>query len=259
MAGKHLTEYLYCDERRLDDYVQQTGLLSVSLKTPKIGFTFGLTGPKIEASQERSARSLTRHEKIQKLIGYLKAEDLVSQDRPYCKTADEAPNPKRDFVLETCRAVRVLVPPNESKFGSLGGFGLWVSSSPMRAPNDAAIPPGLLCLLEDSPSVDEPSRFAVSAYTAFSSIVVDLGGRFSTTVLASAFSRVADSLPLWRKSVQYMSRFIQRPMETLSDLGCEFGDERAVQVLYRVRAFGPEEADRRRTVSTFGYPIVIHL
>jgi hypothetical protein len=61
-------------------------------------------------------------------------------------------------------------------------------------------------------------------------------------------------------------RFAQDPVGTLVDLGAQFGDERRIRAIYRVRATCCEIGDRAgiesfergpSTVVTIGYPIVI--
>ena len=45
--------------------------------------------------------------------------------------------------------------------------------------------------------------------------------------------------------------------KTFERLGCVISEKRKVEALYYIRAFGPEEADLRKTISIFGYPIFI--
>src|SRR5262245_35625185 len=97
-----LVEYLYVDDTRLDSYIEQIGPPVTYDKVPVWKAEFGLTGPKAAASQERHARTPTRHEKIVTLLDHLEQENLIDTKRlPGRAWRNLGLN---DFIYESCTA-----------------------------------------------------------------------------------------------------------------------------------------------------------
>jgi hypothetical protein len=243
-----LKEYLFVDEHRLASYVEQIGPPLKYDKVPVWNAELSLLGPKAIASQERHARSLTRFEKIELLVEHLRQHQLTADHRPSRWSS-------RVFVLESCTATRVMLPPSIKGPSSHRGLTLWISELPtdIRANPEA----GLLCLLQDSFQADAPiaenGLMGSSSYTVLDSLLRDLGQQLHLTVLGDTFSGPTD---VWRNRA-HIRQFVRDPISRLQALGCMPGTRRAVRVLYRVREFAPEDGDDERRTSTFGYPIFI--
>ena len=104
-----LEEYLYVDDRRLDTYVDQIGSPVTFEKVPVWSAKLALTGLEAAGTQQRHPRSLTRAEKITRLLNYLGEKGLLGDGR---FTGREAFSPlAQPFRLETCEAVKLLIPP----------------------------------------------------------------------------------------------------------------------------------------------------
>ncbi len=234
-----LVEYLYVDTKRLDSYVEQICSPVKYDKVPVWNAELSVFGPKAVATQERHARKLTQHEKIEILRNHLNDGGFVAAERPSNRDC-------KDFVLETCRATQIIIPAEKGQLQH-SGLRLWVSES-LKGP-EYNPRTGLLCLLEDYSRSDEEAPVYAplcrSAYTVLESLL--------SSVLAHPRSTILVDLSFW----EHADAFITDPLAKLHALGCSAGGTRSVETLYRVREFGEDDFDETRRVTTFGYPIYI--
>ena len=117
-----LSEYLYIDENRLDAYIEQIRSPITFDKVPQWSVELSITGPKAGSSQARQSRSLTTYEKIKTLVEYLRGNSELEEGRAEWRSHS-------DFFLETCEAIRVIIPFSEllpRKDSS--DIALWISS-----------------------------------------------------------------------------------------------------------------------------------
>jgi hypothetical protein len=103
-----LEEYLYVDDERLDEYVEQIGSPNTSDKVPIWTAKLGVFGPAAEGTQQRLVRPLTRHEKIERLVEHLKKTNELGERRFVGRAAFAAD--AKQFRFETCRAVKTFIP-----------------------------------------------------------------------------------------------------------------------------------------------------
>jgi hypothetical protein len=98
-------EYLYVDTPRLDRYYDQISSPVQYDKVPVWKVAFGLAGPSVEATQQRSGRAPSLHEKIQKFIDYVQDHDLAGCERTSL-FSHRKPNADRPFIVESITARR---------------------------------------------------------------------------------------------------------------------------------------------------------
>jgi hypothetical protein len=265
-----LREYLYVDGRRLDAYLDQIGPPITYDKVPVWHAEIALTGPKAAATQERRARVLTLHEKVEALLKHLTHEGLIYDGRPVYSSG----NRDRDlqFAVETCSAVRVQIPARLRSGDNTKTLSLWVASpvnegQTPSGKSSEADRAGLLCLLEDFNYSDETpfDGHSVSAYSLLWSIIWSLREQMSKVVLGDTFPTVDDQvsddslenrLKVWTGSSHGNLAFVRDPVGSLQAWGCIPGRLRKIRTLYRIREFGPEIL-ATSSISIFGYPIVI--
>lgn len=264
-----LTEYLYTDDTRIDAYVEQIGPPIKYEKVPKWSTELSLTGPKVGATQERHARSLTRHEKIICLLDHLQQNKLVASDR-LSGRGEEDFGEGLPFVHETTEASRVLIPRRDDQ--RQVGLALWVSAPEHRSPRHLIGPrrssvrrrKGVLCLLEDFKKSDSApyDGYAESAYTILEGLILSIGDQMNNLLLAEAFPQLdseeaEDRMEAWEQAIPHMGKFAKNPTGLLKDLGCRITKRRKIRTLYRVREYGAEAGDGHTSISVFGYPIFI--
>jgi hypothetical protein len=231
-----LIEYLFVDETRLDSYFQQISGPTALDTVPTFGGTLSLTGPSVSGGIQKNPRPFTRHEKIEALLTYLRAEDQLASQR-----VDSIGPGAKVFRLESCRATQaVLALPNSER-----SLTIWVCGAPRTKSHQHRHQPGRLYLIEDFRGSDYPGgeHEARSSYTALMMMLEDpdIGARVSD----AGFDPRA-----------HTEAFAAHPVELIKQLGGEIGLERPIRVLYRVRATLAEGLEDF-TVATIGYPIVI--
>lgn len=245
-----LTEFLYVDETRLNSYIEQIGSPVTYDKVPTWTAELSLIGARAEAIQSRFSRDLSRYEKFERLLEHLQTNHLLYSERLGSMPDGYHPNQGQilDFVLETCMATKVVIPPDVA--AQSRSLAVWVSPEPLYSESKA----GFLCLLEDfsGPDVSSHDRaYSVSTYTIFYELVRcfhdDL---FRSLTGDSGVERLGLYAP------KYLSAFIKDPIGTLALLGGKPGPERKIRSLYRIRNFGYDNYNHD-LITTFGYPIAI--
>lgn len=264
-----MREYLYVDDRRLNAYVEQISPPITYDKVPVWRTEVGIIGPKAGATQERRARTLTRHEKVEALLNHLIASKVLHSSRPRLsdrhRLSERHDEPLSEFVLETFMAVRIEIPANVQPEPAGKSLALWVSH-PAETKNTDESASGILCLLEDFHYSDKTpfNGYDNSAFSLLWSLAWSLRNEISDLVIGKEFPRVSggddsweNRIDVWHGSKHHMEDFIANPIASLESWGCIAGPLRSVRSLYRIREYGPEQGDLRKSVSIFGYPIVI--
>ena len=271
----NLEEYLYVDEKRLDTYTEQIGSTVKFEKVPIWSVKFSLTGPEAGGTQQRFQMPLTRQEKVDRLVYYLKEKSLLGdgrlldRERTFTIRKPEAP-----FRLETCDAVRVFIPPvpalnPRSQLGrkrlleqlpkkardplhGFSGLNIWFSDRHHASSSNAECR-GQLLLIVGFPKDDVAHYEARSAYSALQSLVDQLGSEVEKTILHD----LRYEQPEMASSLQ--KRFAADPIPALEAAGAEVAGWRTITTLYRVRqaVVFNELDDDRETIATIGYPIYI--
>jgi hypothetical protein len=242
MSSEELTDYLYCDDQRINSYFEQISDPVAYDKVPVWKAGLSLTGPTAEGSQARPGRPFTLHEKVQKIVDHLRKSNLVENGRLKHPFAD--PNRRElPFRIEAMSARKAIIRPQKDMPDSRG-LGLWVSTKP----DDSTPKIGALFLLEDFRGDDgdySGSRFSSYSWLALLSETLEVKS-LSSDVQTGEHTLTDDLGP----------GFSADPVDALSRLGAVFGTERRVIALYRVRAACMAH-ENDFAVTTLGYPLVI--
>ena len=144
---------------------------------------------------------------------------------------------------------RAYIPLEPTASASLA-LQLWVSLDPDDATTtEDSYPPGALFLIENYQWDDEWNPRVFSAYSSLLLLAKSLGDAPEVQRLASTLAAE------FRSEANARVLFAQDPIGSLSALGAQFGAERRVKAIYRIRACCVD--DIRRTTTAIGYPVVI--
>lgn len=232
---RQLAEYLFLDRLRIARYFQQLSAPVQYDKVPVWKVALGITGPTVEASQDRSGREFTFQEKLETVLKHLRTEGLLCSSRQslYTGHSDEQP-----FVEETITARRVRVPNKEQD------ILLWVSPSPEAPESFGNFKLGALFLIEDFQGEDSRQNM----YSSYSSL----------WLLAHELPQDSEpTLALRKKSGTVEERFARDPLGVLKSLGAKLGPERRVTSIYRTRASCVDMEGPVSFLTTVGYPLVV--
>ena len=239
-----LIEYLYIDERRLDEYFEQISPPVMYDKVPIWKTVLGLFGPKVEATQSRPGRPFTTHEKVTRFHHHLKKDKLLIEHRPVepfeMELRDDS-NSSNQFRLEQMSAQRVRL----NKVDEDIEINIWVSLQPDRQIKESRSAVGALFLIEDFRGNDDRVT-RISGFSSLWFLVQEM-----KPLIELANSNIFD------QADKIEDRFGEDPIGTLKDLGAQFGPSRRIQATYRIRVCGMEMGARDHATTTVGYPIVI--
>jgi hypothetical protein len=257
-----LTEYLFRDTRRLNEYASQINpALTVTEKTKEWTVGLSLAGPKAEGKQTERVRPMTDHEKATLTLEFLRSNSAIHEGRPLpppdksgLRNSDNSLGQK-PFVYERCRAFRACVPQKAVEGGV--AFAFWVSQG-----FEGEKPYDMVCLLEDVAAEDKPvwSGGTASAYSLLQALLYYA----DTRVEAGTFSE--DSKPWPRDAACSFplpgflsgSWFSLVPEQIIEEWGCIVSQPRDIEVVYRIREARrfPHQAPRNG-YEIFGYPLWI--
>jgi hypothetical protein len=229
-AGKltrSLVEYIFVDQPRLQGYLEQLGL-------PDSG------------GKHSPDRPLATHEGAVRFSRYLLRNNLAAPYRPRNPFEQEI-HDKR-FRIETMAARRAQLPlkPGAS---TLPVLNIWVSLHPDDAATEYHHPPGTLFLIEDY----QGQRDHPMTVSGFSSLLL-----FAYSLAeVPTYKEFLTASGAFRAEAEVKRRFAQDPIGSLSTLGAQFGAERRIRAIYRVRASCVDIEGDHGSVVTIGYPIVI--
>jgi len=249
---------IYQDEKLLDDVLDDLRQAqSAKERETKIGLELALTGPKVSLEESTKRRPLTAPERLDLLQRVLETRQLLALERPASRSDS------RPFVTEICDAYRIYVPRGADAGFESPAFVIWLSESKAQA--------GLLCLLENAgDSRSEPTNYApMSTFSVLQCLLHFTRGR--PNVLATAVpsrphpnphAQVDEGHPAslvaeFHNVKEHVYDFCRRPLELLRQWGCLVTAPQAIQVLYKIREYGPEAGLNWQTVTTFGYPVWI--
>jgi hypothetical protein len=287
-----LPEYLYLDSPRLDNYVELFAPPVTYDKVAEVGGEFGLTGPKVKATQIRAPRERTIEEKITLLKEKLREQGRLAERRITTGIGEA----KAEFRIESCKAVQLFIPP----------------ATPESVADDAADYPDELDLASSilrrgDPRLDAQNRNAarrrrdreirarlgmlegLNGLTIWYSpmhcvdtesqpkhnelyLVPDSRKRDEPVAFGSAYSALISLYQLTEPELSEIARrsisgsglynpesalqkaFIRDPVKAMVDLGAIVKGERHITSLYRLREILPA---RESCFITFGTPIWI--
>ena len=120
-----ILEYLFVDQPRLDTYFEQISDPVAYDKVPVWKVVLGLTGLSAEKTQSRLGRGYTNHEKLTRLVRYLKDKEQLAAER-----AAHPSNYEKPFTLESMTARRAHIPIREDSptFQGLDIYYSWYKS-----------------------------------------------------------------------------------------------------------------------------------
>ncbi|WP_161634956.1 hypothetical protein [Leptolyngbya sp. Heron Island J] len=244
-----LVEYLYVDHRRLDSYVEQFMSLQTFDKVPVWKAGMGLTGLRVEGTQQQQARPLTTHEKVMALNDYLTKGNHVSYGRWHGK-AEKPPT----FIIEECKATKIFIPAKDTSIGTFTGMTIWFSES---GDKDAG---SNLILLEDLLEYDQenskPFYSRQSSYTWLLFLLDQVSKDIRASLgLENLNRRIHQYRRLHRSLLQGNLAFLRQ-------FGCDLAQSREICTLYRIRDFCVDVKDYSNNSYDIrpyiaGYPIYI--
>lgn len=145
-----LNEYLFVDGARIDSYFEQISEPVKYDKVPIWKLAFGLGGPKVESTQNRTGRQYTRHEKISEIVRFVKQ------------------NGSPEFVLSSFIAQKAFLPPKIAKLKFFAGLSIWICRNNYSS--------GFAYLIEDFRKEDDEGK-EWSGGTALQMLFSEFGGR----------------------------------------------------------------------------------
>ncbi len=246
-----LHEYLYVDDARLDQYVEQIASTVTYDKVPVWEARLSLKGPEAGASQERHARALSRHEKIACLLEHLKKHGHLDEGR--LKDRGVFFDNERVFHLETCAATKILIPALSPAPGEFSGINVWFADGQRGRVQRRTIHAGHLLLIVGFSRDDEGHFRAWSAYSALASFLNDMYAQVERTVLRPFIGQMRTD------PSAFQERFLADPAAALADIGAKISASRRITTLYRVReaVLYREPSTDTEAIATYGYPIFI--
>lgn len=246
-----LTEYLYFDVQRLDQYIDQLVESPIIYdKVPVVKTELSVTGPKAGADQARFPRQRTTHEKIELLLKEGRKKHIVADNLSQLQSASDATK----LYLHTMNARKVCV-PGKPEVADGAGLNLWV---PDFADTTQAVDHSWVVLVEDrvigSP---EPKYAAFSSFSRLSFLLMALV-KDRQQLRETIFTQYMPDGVL--DPVQILNQFWvsdqhDDPLKLLSDMGALPGDRRNIETLFRVRFFDVYPDSDGFLI--FGYPIYI--
>jgi hypothetical protein len=241
LPNTKLTDYLYRDKRRIEGFFEQVSDPVKYDKVPVWKAALSLTGPTAEATQSRTQRAFTDHEKVLALVEYLSKENLIDFDGRTNRSRGRDPNM---FRIEMMSARRTEIKPGTLSADTTRTINLWVSPNPQNRD------PGALFLIEDYTGPDD--SWGRTSYTALSFLMDTI-----KETPEDIFSDGHTDKNLWQDSHR---EFAADPLGVLGKLGATFGPERRITALYRLRAecqIGRDPESPEFRIMTVGYPLVI--
>ncbi len=247
-----LTEYLFIDEKRLDNYCEQFGAQTKFDKEISVSAEISIP-PKAIIEVNTSPRPLNKDEKITKLINSLKKgkKGFLLFKRP-TENKEICNLQNLIFVYESLIANKFIIPTKE--ISNNKDLIIWLSSPEIDKKESI----DMLCLIEDyCKDENQQSRYIISGFSILVGLLVALKDKIKETI-------IYDKLPTGEFNYQWylnnsliVEEFINNPYSKLIDLGCKCVIERKIKTLYKIRNYGPDESTNRKTISTIGYPIFI--
>ena len=250
----------YCDELNIDLNIQRfLGALEKVAHERKKALEFSLTGVKVKIEETDKTRPLTIYEKIELLEELLSKCEVLANSRPTHRTG----NP--EFVKERCRAVRVEVPQVAADAIENPAFTFWVSLG-----NETR---GLLCAMEgDGGDRENPYNYGRSStFTVLQSLVHFSRAQGRAGVIdhfvpnkahPNEYAKVDATHPpslveQYHNVEEFKYDFATDPLCLMKKWGCKIASGRDVNILYRIREFGPDSAHGWNIVTAFGYALVV--
>jgi hypothetical protein len=127
-----IVDYIYTDEKRIDNVFQQLSGPVKYDKVPTLAVEISLLGPKASGSQTRPSRPFSTHEKIAQLMNH-KDLPLIKLDRniqAYDFYETIGVGPRIDYALLRMTATRIRIPKSVSSDPEFNGLTIWVERKP---------------------------------------------------------------------------------------------------------------------------------
>jgi hypothetical protein len=223
---KNFVEYIFVDQLRLQSYIEQLGLP--------------------QSVQGHPSGRLNSHRSIIIFSEYLEKNNLAVPYRP--RNPFEKETQQKRFRVETMMARRAYI-PLKATVSTYAGLYIWVSLDADDATTTEYYPPGALFLIEDYRGKTGYPEL-MSGYSSLLLLVASLGK-------TPAYKEFVGTIGAFRAESDAQRRFAEDPIGTLSTVGAQFGGERRIRAIYRVRASCIEMGRNEGSVVTIGYPIII--
>jgi hypothetical protein len=251
MKNQNLVDYKYIDHSKLDMLVDQIPRSHSKNKIITWKVALSLTGPSVEVGTGTS-RDISTYEKIDRLVGFLTANKLISLERPLELSGGwHLPSlSDHTFILETMTARKVILPSEYTeRINGLRGFAVWISDP---AEKDLSVSDftfrGTFIYLTEMHWDDEGLARMQSGCSALQA-VMNIANREN-------LEKTSGGEPLGRGNSDH-------PLQKLERLGGIVTDTRTITSLYTVRYMTNEQCytvngREFRVNDLLGYPIFIY-
>ncbi|QAY67534.1 hypothetical protein [Paenibacillus protaetiae] len=243
-----IKNYHYIDESRLDMYFDQIPFKLPKEKKRKTTVGISLTGPKLDLTEETSAKAFNKYEKIDIFTAFLEKNNLIDSKRPKITYGNDSEIP---FVLETFTARKVIFNKELlENIPQLQQLVIWISD-----PEDSDLSDepwnfhGTFLYLTELWMDDGRYHTVWSGCSALQAIVNKIEGRSLLNTITNTVE------PLGRRNFTH-------PVTKLSKLGAIALEKRKVTSLYQKRYITNEQCFTKnkkkfRVNDLLGYPIYI--
>jgi len=251
-----LVDYLYIDQKRLNSYSEQIKYASKTSAQGSFSIAWTPTGPSGSIGGGISTKSTSNHERITKLLKYLKRKELIITKRP--TDIGEFISYPNSFFYETFTATKLILDlPKNNNIHGLNALAFWISY-----PKDNPIPKNkgnyyrdrgmFLHLLESYWASDENGPISpYSGYTAPCRILKEISHYFGI------------DLKLINAHLDINQRDSSDTIKILENVGFVAQPERKITALYQKRYISDDkftinkQGEIHRCWDLFAYPIFI--
>ena len=224
----------------------------------KFGFPEGLG---VGLEEKNKTQPQTRYERLANLKKLIGEHGELGTKRPSDRDG------VHEFVLEQCRAVRVVIAENAVTGKQSLPLSFWLSPGEETQ--------GPLCLFEGSGGDSEnPYNYGrVSTYTLLQSLVYFARMQRRSSLIDRfvpddpnpyPYSKIDETHPpslheQYHNVVQggLANDFVKDPLPLLRSWGCDVSTERQIETLYRIREYGPDSGFSGKKITVFGYALSI--
>lgn len=246
----------FCDVAQVDATIHRfSGSLDKVAYERKKGLELSITGVKVSLEEANKTRPLTVYERVDIVKALIEKATILSHERPSTRAT------AAEFVAERCRAVRVVIPENAAAGKQSPSLSFWLSLG-----DDSR---GLLCLFEGTGGdSDNPYNYGrASTYTLLQSLRRQrragiLDGLIPNEPHPNIYAKIDDQHPpslveQYHNVKPFAYDFVTDPLHLLQLWGCDISSGLDVDVLYRIREYGPDSTTSWEKITVFGYALSV--
>jgi hypothetical protein len=256
-----MEQLYFCDSIQMDSTIQRfSGSLDKVAYERKKGLELSITGLKVSLEETNKTRPLTVYERVDILKALIEKATVLGRQRPTERSTAQ------EFVLERCRAVRVVIPTNAAAGKQTPALSFWLSLGDETR--------GQLCVFEGTggDSANPYNYGRASTFTLLQSLVHFARRQQRAGLLDSFIPNEAHDNPnvaiddqkhppslveQYHNVKPFAYDFVTDPLKLLEKWGCDISSGLDVEILYRIREYGPDATTNWKTITVFGYALSI--